>query len=238
VSHELFVTHVEERLEAERIGISNQKFAVTNNGQQLFGLMQLDVAEARGRQYGRVLGLRNSYDRSFPAGLCVGAIVFVCDNLGFYGSHLNVQAHERGIMPSGVLTMISDAVSKIPSLFTSHSAALALYQRTPISDAQARGLTGRFFDRGGLNVVEIPKLLREWQAPRQREFAQAPKTAWRLLNAATEVLKSDLWRLPEKTFAIHQVLDEVCASNTTPAPGNYGIGEFPHEEAISVCDVL
>jgi hypothetical protein len=32
-----------------------------------------------------VLGLRNSHDKTFPAGIVAGASVFVCDNLSFLG---------------------------------------------------------------------------------------------------------------------------------------------------------
>ena len=32
-----------------------------------------------------VVGVRNSHDKSFPAGLVIGASIFVCDNLSFSG---------------------------------------------------------------------------------------------------------------------------------------------------------
>jgi hypothetical protein len=31
-----------------------------------------------------------------------------------------------------------------------------------------------------------------------------------MFNAATETIKGDLWRLPARTRAIHEVLDEAC----------------------------
>ena len=40
-----------------------------------------------------------------------------------------------------------------------------------------------------------------------QEFAQS-KSAWRLFNAATEIIKGDLWRLPTRTRAVHSVLDD------------------------------
>ena len=59
--------------------------------------------------------------------------------------------------------------------------------------------------------------------PRQPVFAEAPKTVWRLFNAATEIMKGDLWRLPARTRAVHTVLDDVCglernAIETAAAP--------------------
>jgi hypothetical protein len=206
--HELLITHVEERLEIEGIGMREQRFAVTNKGQRLFGLMELELPEFQNQGYGGVLGLRNSYDRSFPAGLCIGSVVFVCDNLGFHGSHAIF--HVKETETSDILAAVSEAVAKIPTLFAQQSRSFKAYHRTQLNDQLAQDLVGRFFDRGALNLVEVPRVWQEWQAPRHPEFAESPKTAWRLFNAATEILKGDLWGLPEKTFAIHQVLDQAC----------------------------
>jgi hypothetical protein len=206
--HELLITHIEQRLEAEGIGMREQRFAVTNNGQRLFGLMQLELPGFQDRGYGGVLGLRNAYDRSFPTGLCIGSIVFVCDNLGFHGSH--AMFHMKQTETSDILAALSEAVGQIPTLFTQQSRSFNAYHKTQLADQLAQDLIGRFFDRGALNLVEVPKVWQEWQAPRHTEFAESPKTAWRLFNAATEILKGDLWALPEKTFAIHEVLDHAC----------------------------
>jgi hypothetical protein len=53
-------------------------------------------------------------------------------------------------------------------------------------------------------------LLQEWRDPRHQEFRQS-KTAWRLFNAVTEVLKKGaLDRLPRRTTAFHGILDGHC----------------------------
>jgi hypothetical protein len=58
--------------------------------------------------------------------------------------------------------------------------------------------------------MEIPALIREWREPKHAEFGQMPKTGWRLFNAATEVIKGDLWRLPARTRKLHTILDDTC----------------------------
>ena len=45
-----------------------------------FGLMQIQRAESD-EDYCWVLGLRNSHDKTFPAGIVAGATVLCCDNL-------------------------------------------------------------------------------------------------------------------------------------------------------------
>lgn len=48
----------------------------------------------------RVLGLRNSPDKMFPAGIVAGASVFVCDNLSFSGVINLARKHPRFIFTS------------------------------------------------------------------------------------------------------------------------------------------
>lgn len=66
----------------------------------------------------------------------------------------------------------------------------------------------QLWDAGAIGVLEIPQILREWRQPSHPEFTQSGKTAWRLFNAATEIIKGDLWRLPRRTRAVHLVMNE------------------------------
>jgi len=45
-----------------------------------------------------VVGLRNSHDKSFPAGLVIGASVLVCDNLSFSGEVRLARKHTYPII--------------------------------------------------------------------------------------------------------------------------------------------
>ena len=106
--------------------------------------------------------------------------------------------------------IVSEAVGQLPVLFADQSQTFTTYRQTLLTDKQAHDLVIRCFDRGGLNSSDIVSVLREWREPRHPQFAEGGKTAWRLFNAATETIKGDLWRLPARTRAIHQVLDEEC----------------------------
>jgi hypothetical protein len=58
-------------------------------------------------------------------------------------------------------------------------------------------------------VTRIPDVLRQWREPRHPEFREG-RTAWRLFNSFTEVLKGQLDRLPRRTQALHGLMDSVC----------------------------
>ena len=203
LSYESLVTRIEKQLAVEGIRITNQQLAMAQNGQRLFGLMQVEMPQFPTRDYGCILGLRNSYDKSCSTGLCIGASVFVCDNLSFRGSQITFQRKHTANLLRDLSWIITETVAKLPVEFAAQSRIFDLYQTTEISDRQAHDLVIRFYDGHALNLTEIPPVLREWREPRHPEFAQAGKTAWRLFNAATETIKGDLWRLPARTRVIH-----------------------------------
>src|SRR5439155_23015928 len=85
-----------------------------------------------------------------------------------------------------------------------------MYPASWLSPAARHGLMIQSSDGHALNLTDIPSVLRDWREPRHPQFVTAGNTAWRLFNAATETIKGDLWRLPARTRAIHDVFDEVC----------------------------
>ena len=55
----------------------NESHGLTHDGNRCFSLLQ--VANGHSDQdFALVVGIRNSHDQTFPAGLVVGASVFVC----------------------------------------------------------------------------------------------------------------------------------------------------------------
>ena len=209
--YESFIVRIEKQLAVEGITIKEEHLALAKNGQRLFGLIALTLPGARESDHGCVLGLRTSYDRSFANGLCIGAAVFVCDNLSFSGEVTFQRKHTAGMLKD-LTWMISETVSTLPNRFAAQSAAFNRLRQRELTDTEAHDLAIRFWDAGAIGTLEIPRLVKEWREPRHPEFAES-KTAWRLFNAATETIKGDLWRLPARTRAIHDVLDEVVKPN-------------------------
>lgn len=213
LSYESFVTRIEKQLAVEGIKIRDEKLALAKNGQRFFGLMELELPEFPARDFGCVLGIRNSYDKSCSTGLCIGASVFVCDNLSFSGSQITFERKHTANLLRDLSWIITETIAKLPAQFAAQSNTFEAYRRTEVTDKQAHDLVIRFYDKRAVNVTDIPGILKEWREPRHPEFAIAGKTAWRLFNAATETMKGDLWGLPPRTRAIHEVLDEECGLN-------------------------
>lgn len=82
IPHEEYVMQVERELPRHGLSVVQEAHALTHDGGRYFGLMQIQNG-CSNPDYSWVLGLRNSHDKTLPAGLVAGSEVMVCDNLAF-----------------------------------------------------------------------------------------------------------------------------------------------------------
>lgn len=210
--YESFITRIHKQLAVEGIKVTEERLALAKDGGRLFGLMSLGMPGFIPADYGCVLGLRTSYDRSFANAVSIGASVFVCDNLSFSGDMTFERKHTTGMLRD-LSWMISETVAALPARFLAQSVAFETYKRRTLNDKDVHDLAIRLWDAGAIGVFEIPRLIREWREPAHSEFTDAGRTAWRLFNATTEIIKGDLWRLPARTRLLHSALDAALGLN-------------------------
>ena len=170
IPHIDFITQVEKALTAANMRVVEQAHSLTKEGNRYFGLFQVANCQSTGDDYSYVLGLRNSHDKSFPAGLVVGSQVFVCDNLSFSGEIRIARKHTRYIMDD-LPKLTSNAVGMLAQKWTLMSDRIAKYKTTEISDRDAHDFVVRALDVGATTLQQIPAILKEWRAPRHPEFA-------------------------------------------------------------------
>ena len=208
IPHHDLVSRVTSGLAAANLEIVESSHALSKEGARYFGLFQ--IAQAGGldvRDYGLVMGLRNSHDKTFPAGITVGSQVFVCDNLAFSGEIKLARKHTLNIMRD-LPGVISKAIGKLGDAWVSQDKRLEAYRETSLSDTQANDLILRAFRNRACVVTNIADVVREWDTPSHEEFAA--RNVWRLFNAFTEASKGNLQALPDRTQKLHGVLDGFC----------------------------
>lgn len=207
IGHHRLLAGVQTALERAGLRVVGEAHGLTRGGERYFGLLQ--VANGRAPEdFGLVVGLRNSHDKSFPAGLVVGASVFVCDNLSFSGEVRLARKHTAHVMRD-LPQLIDSAVGRLGDLRRTQDARFAAYKRHELGEPRAHDLIVRALDARVLPLAKVPLVLREWREPRHPEFREG-RTAWRLFNAFTEVLKGGLDRLPRRTQALHGLVDAAC----------------------------
>lgn len=183
--------------------VVNQAHALSHGGDRYFGLLQVQNGGEHA-DYAWVLGLRNSHDKRFPAGIVAGAAVFVCDNLSFSGEIQLSRKHTTRIERD--LPMLTErAIGQLVDRWHSQDTRIARYRDVVLNDAAAHDLMIRAVDVGVVPCSNLPKVLTEWREPTHEEFQ--PRSTWSLFNAFTEALKGNLPLLPRRTQALHGLMD-------------------------------
>lgn len=203
VPHIRFIEQVERALFAARLFIVNQAHALSHGGDRYFGLIQVEGGRSN-RDYSLVLGLRNSHDKRFPAGLVAGAQVFVCDNLSFHGEVRLSRKHTRFIGRD--LPLLTErAIGQLQEKWHRQEERIDRYMAYALDDRDAHDLMVRAVDVGVCPVTVLPKVVQEWREPRHEVFRE--RTVWSLFNGFTEALKGNLPLLPGRTQALHGLMD-------------------------------
>ena len=203
IPHIDLVTRVEHTLKANGLVVGQQAHSLSHEGHRYFGLMEIQHSESD-EDYCWILGLRNSHDKTFPAGIIAGSSVFVCDNLAFSGEVKLARKHTTHITRD-LPRLVQSAVGKLMDRWHHQDTRLSIYKLTEIEDRTEHDLIVRACDVHVCPNQLIPRVLHEWREPRHEAFA--PRNVWSLFNAFTQALKGNLVELPRRTEALHGLLD-------------------------------
>ena len=207
IAHDRLLTGVQQSLERSGLHVVTESHGLTHDGSRYFGLLQVANGTSTD-DFGLIVGIRNSHDKSFPAALVLGASVFVCDNLSFSGEVKLARKHTAHI-ERDLPQLVERAVGMLSDLRNTQERRFATYQGHELSKSGAHDLIIRALDARIVPVTKVPDVLTEWREPRHPEFREG-LTAWRLFNAFTEILKGNLGELPRRTQALHGLLDSAC----------------------------
>lgn len=209
VPHSAFVEQVRKGLENANLEIVTEQHALAKGGDRYFGLMQIAKRGMTARDHSLVVGLRNTHDKRFPAGLCAGSGVFVCDNLAFSSEVVVGRKHTVNIFRD-LPAKITQAIAMLNGKWANQEKRFDAYKETGIDKpAHVHDLLVRAFKGGAMPATYLPHILGEWENPRHDAFK--PRNAWSLFNAFTEVYKkTNVAELPARSEKLHLLLDEHC----------------------------
>jgi len=177
----------EVELHVPRFGLSIQSsaFALAREGGQMFGVLTC-VNGKPAADYALAIGVRNSYDRSLSVGLTLGSRVFCCDNLAFSGEVTMHRKHTVNVFRD-LPDLIYRMLSQVSSMRERNDGEIAAMKVRELPSAHAHHLMIEAIRSNVLSASRLPKVIEAWEEPWHAEFA--PRTAWSLFNAFTEVQK-------------------------------------------------
>lgn len=207
IAHHELVGLVERTVESAGTHIVERAHALSADGMRYFGLMQVATPGEDNPESGQVIGIRNSHDKTFPAAVCCGSQIFVCDNLSFCGEVVLARRHTTNINRD-LPQLAARAIGKLSDLHALHDKRVELYKQHELSEREAHDLIVRAMDARAVTATKLPKVLKEYREPSHPEFKD--RNVWSLYNAFTEVSKGGLLQLPQRSDAMHGVLDAHC----------------------------
>lgn len=209
IAHSRLVDSVENALEASSFRIKKEQHAISHQANRYFGVFDLDTQEGQG--YGLSIGLRNSHDKRFPAGMVVGSRVFVCDNLAFSAEIQIARKHTRFINRD-LDKLIYNAMGRLGAYRQHQQNRIESYRETNMTDMRVNDFLVRSVDAKVIPVSRITSVLEEWRRPRHQEFE--PRNAWSLFNGYTEVMKRyNTADVAQRTIRLHGMMDSLCGVN-------------------------
>lgn len=196
VPHHKIAEALIECLGFRHISVVREEYAVTPDGNRMFGVLDLNY-DFNGCRFS--IGLRNSHDKSLRLAVTIGYRVFICDNLAFRGDFSPLLAkHSRNF---DLLDGLSVAVDKMQRNFDGIKSHVLDLQRTSVGDNDARLIIYEAFVEGKLKLPTqlIPHVHKAYFKPEHEEFKG--KTLWSLSNAMTGVFKAQLKPINEMRAA-------------------------------------
>ncbi len=186
--HRHLVEEVEVQLSDAGFQLLGETHAVSHDGNRYFGILEVSqFGTMPQNEHGWVVGLRNSHDKSFPAGLVAGTRVFVCDNLAFSGLIQIRRKHTRFAVRD-IRQLTARAVGQLGSRLVGMEHRITAYRNLRLNDSRAHDMVIRANDCRAITPSQIPEVLGQWRNPNHVEFR--PRNGWSLFNAFTEAYKT------------------------------------------------
>ena len=180
VPHIDVVDAVENAIANRGMTIESERFGLARDSQKMFGVITL--ARQNNPEWTRCIGIRNSHDQSFAAGICCGVSVLVCSNLCFGGEFVIKRRHTSGI---DLNSMVEDTIEAMTDSYISLEERLLNLHDEPVSDDHARIFIVKAAEYGAIPSCDILSVFNEYLEPRHNEFRE--RSMWSLMNAFTEI---------------------------------------------------
>ncbi|MBQ9369378.1 MAG: DUF932 domain-containing protein [Victivallales bacterium] len=180
VPHIDVVDAVENAIANRGMTIESERFGLARDQQKMFGVITL--AKQNNPEWTRCIGIRNSHDQSFAAGICCGVSVLVCSNLCFGGEFVIKRRHTSGI---DLFSMVEETMDAMADSYISFEERLLNLHDMAVDDDFARIFIVKAAEYGAIPSCDILAVFHEYLEPRHNEFRE--RSMWSLMNAFTEI---------------------------------------------------
>lgn len=188
------------------------EFVLSKDGMRMFGAAFISAPGMHTDGWRPVIGLRNSYDKTLPAGMVLGSQVTVCSNLAFSGDLGEVRRRHVGSIHKHFPAMVETKMNMLRDQFTRMNSQYNSWRNAHIPSTQMLDhILVRLFTDGVVGSSRLGKVIEQIYAPDHLEFRG--RTLWTVFNAVTESMKGlTPFRVSQETHKLHTYIDYYYAS--------------------------
>lgn len=196
----------------------NEEYAVSNDQNRLFGLMEVQPAIEgeliTADEWRLLVGVRGSHDQKISRGLTLGSQVLVCSNLCFSGDLGTFKTKQTLQVWDRLPHLINEAVQRVPEMAHRQQLSFDRYKEVELKPRHGDAALVELHRREALTAAQLSRAIQEWDEPTHEEHSQWGRSVWRLFNAATEAQKPtgatvNHELVQGRTMKISHFLDEV-----------------------------
>ena len=204
ISHNLLIDKTRKHLDDGGFSVVDECHNLARGGKRYFGLFEVTHPTRENSERGTIIGLRNAHDKCFPAGLCAGDAPFVCDNLIFTNNVKLARRHTRHILAE-LDQVIARTLGKLFTFWGGQDQRIESYKDFDLTNPQVNDLVIRAYKAGAISKTKVVDVVNQWEKSDHPAFWDRNMNS--LYNAFTEVYKGNLVALPQRSDALHSVLD-------------------------------
>lgn len=204
ISHDLLIQKTRTHLGQGGFEVVGESHNLARDGKRYFGLFEVNHPTRANAERGTIIGLRNAHDKCFPAGLCAGDAPFVCDNLIFTNNVKLARRHTKNIFAE-LDQVIARTLGKLFTFWGGQDQRINSYKDFDLGNAQVNDLVIRAYKAGAIPKTKVTDVVDQWEKSDHPAFWDRNMNS--LYNAFTEVYKGNLVALPNRSDALHSILD-------------------------------
>jgi hypothetical protein len=204
IPHRALIDITAENLERSGYQIVAERHGLNREGRHYFGLLELRNGSNH-EDRALTVGLRNSHDKAWAAGMVVGSRVFVCDNLAFSGEIKIARMHTRRIMDD-LPRMVEAAMGRLTEARQLQDKRIDAYKGRELGNLEFHDMLVQALDCKAAVATTLPKILESWRNPEHPEFKD--RTLWSAFNAFTQNMKDlRMAEVSRRTLTLHGIFD-------------------------------
>ena len=180
---------IKHRLDRAGISVEHEEYVLDAQGDTFFGCMEIGIDGFRRDDLSITIGVRGSHSQQVPRGLTIGNRVMVCSNLCFSGDLGTMTTKQTTNVWDRLPGLIDQSVAQIPQLAQREEERVDVFKTFNFNQRGGDAALVELTRQGALTSAQLGRAIQEWDRPSYEEHTESGFSAWRLLNAVTEVQK-------------------------------------------------